>query len=47
MTTNVLIVYATELGNTGKMAERVAEGARSVPGTQLFDAIPLFERGLL
>ena len=33
--TNVLIVYATELGNTGKMAEKVAEGARSVPNTQV------------
>ena len=33
--TNVLIVYATELGNTGKMAEKVAEGASSVPGTQV------------
>lgn len=35
MTTNVLIVYATELGNTGKMAERVVEGVRFVPGTQV------------
>jgi NAD(P)H dehydrogenase (quinone) len=29
---NILIVYATTLGNTGKMAESVAEGVRSVSG---------------
>jgi NAD(P)H dehydrogenase (quinone) len=30
---NVLIVYATDWGNTKKMAEAVAAGAKSVPGT--------------
>lgn len=28
--TNILIVYTTTMGNTGKMAEAVADGARSV-----------------
>lgn len=30
----VLIIYATDYGNTKKMAESVASGADSVPGTQ-------------
>ncbi|MEC4811688.1 MAG: flavodoxin domain-containing protein [Scytonema sp. PMC 1069.18] len=33
--TNVLIVYATDYGNTRKMAEAIATGAKSVPGTQV------------
>lgn len=33
--TNVLIVYATDYGNTKKMAEMIASGAMSVPGTQV------------
>lgn len=33
--TTVLIVYASDYGNTQKMAEAVAEGARSVPDTQV------------
>lgn len=33
--TNVLIVYATDYGNTQKMAEAVASGAKSVPDTQV------------
>ncbi len=32
----VLIVYATSYGNTKKMAEIVALGARTVPGTEVF-----------
>ncbi|GAB1538357.1 NAD(P)H-dependent oxidoreductase [Scytonema sp. NUACC21] len=32
---NVLIVYATDYGNTRKMAETVASGAASVPDTQV------------
>jgi NAD(P)H dehydrogenase (quinone) len=31
----ILIVYATDYGNTRKMAETVAEGARSVTGTEV------------
>ncbi len=31
----VLIVYTTTLGNTGKMAEKIAEGCRRVSGTQV------------
>lgn len=30
---NVLIVYATDYGNTRKMAEAIASGAMSVPDT--------------
>jgi NAD(P)H dehydrogenase (quinone) len=33
--TNVLIVYATDYGNTRKMAEAIASGAMSVPDTQV------------
>lgn len=33
--TKVLIVYATDYGNTKKMAEVVAEGAKSVPDTEV------------
>lgn len=33
--TKVLVVYATDFGNTKKMAESVAEGAKSAPGTQV------------
>jgi NAD(P)H dehydrogenase (quinone) len=33
--TNVLIVYATDYGNTKKMAEAIAAGAMSVPGTEV------------
>ena len=33
--THVLVVYTTTLGNTGKMAEKVAEGARSVPDIEV------------
>lgn len=32
--TKTLIVYATDYGNTKKMAESVAAGAQSVPGTE-------------
>ncbi|WP_414587734.1 flavodoxin domain-containing protein [Scytonema sp. PCC 10023] len=32
---NVLIVYATDYGNTRKMAEAIASGAMSVPDTQV------------
>lgn len=31
----LLIVYVTNYGNTQKMAERVAEGARSIAGTEV------------
>jgi NAD(P)H dehydrogenase (quinone) len=31
----ILIVYATDYGNTRKMAETVADGARSVAGTEV------------
>jgi NAD(P)H dehydrogenase (quinone) len=31
--TNVLVVCTSTLGNTKKMADRVADGARSVPAT--------------
>lgn len=30
-----LIIYATDYGNTKKMAEAIASGAQSVPGTQI------------
>ncbi len=33
--TNLLIIYATDYGNTKKMAEAVASGAESVPDTQV------------
>ena len=33
--TKIAIVYATDYGNTQKMALAVAEGAKSVPGTQV------------
>lgn len=33
--TTVLIIYATDYGNTKKMAESVAAGAQSVNGTQI------------
>ncbi|MBD1878462.1 MULTISPECIES: flavodoxin domain-containing protein [unclassified Coleofasciculus] len=33
--TKVLIVYATDYGNTQKMAEAVASGVTSVPGTEV------------
>ncbi|MGR3280570.1 flavodoxin domain-containing protein, partial [Acaryochloris marina NIES-2412] len=33
--TNILIVYTTNLGNTQKMAEAVAKGARSVAGVKV------------
>lgn len=33
--TKVLIVYATDYGNTQKMADAIASGAISVPGTQV------------
>ncbi|KYC40893.1 hypothetical protein WA1_25070 [Scytonema hofmannii PCC 7110] len=33
--TNVLIVYATDYGNTRRMAETIASGAMSVPDTQV------------
>ncbi len=32
---NVLVLYHTESGNTGRMAQLVAEGASHVPGTQV------------
>ncbi len=31
----VLVVYTTTLGNTGRMARSVADGARSVPGAEV------------
>lgn len=34
-TTNVLVVYTSSLGNTRKMAEAVADGARSVNGVEV------------
>jgi NAD(P)H dehydrogenase (quinone) len=33
--TRVLVVFATAIGNTGKMAQSIADGARSVPGVEL------------
>ncbi len=33
--TKVLIVYATDYGNTEKMAKAVASGVTSVPGTEV------------
>lgn len=33
--TKVLVVYATDYGNTKKMAETIAEGVRSVPQAQV------------
>jgi len=32
---NILIVYATDYGNTGKLARTIADGAASVAGTQV------------
>lgn len=32
---NILVVYATDYGNTKKLAESVVEGAKSVNGTQV------------
>jgi len=34
----VMIVYYSKSGNTRKMAELVAEGAKSVPGTEVLTA---------
>lgn len=33
--TKVLIVYATDYGNTKKMADVIASGVTSVPGTEV------------
>ena len=33
--TKILVVYASDYGNTEKMARAVAEGAQSVPGTEV------------
>jgi NAD(P)H dehydrogenase (quinone) len=32
---NILVLYHSKTGNTARMAERVAEGAAAVPGTQV------------
>lgn len=33
--TNVLVIYTSTMGNTRKMAEAVADGARSVEGAEV------------